>query len=109
MKAVIVSDFIGIINDVVIEEKRIYYSIEYILSKIEKKFCQCYNKRFINDLVDQLNYLYLKLEQFDFSKFEIGMNLGVKTFNELKFDYDENDFYGIKEFNNNIFNGVYNL
>ena len=48
MKAVIVSDFIGIINDVVIEEKRIYYSIEYILSKIEKKFGQCYNKRFIN-------------------------------------------------------------
>ena len=90
MKAVIVSDFIGIINDVVIEDKRMYYSTEY-------------------DLVHQLNYLYLKLEQFDFSKFEIGMNLDVKTFNELKFDYDENDFYGIKEFNNNIFNGVYNL
>lgn len=109
MKAVIVSDFIGIINDVVIEDKRMYYSIEYILSRIENEFGQCYNKKFINDLVHQLNYLYLKLEQFDFSKFEIGMNFGVKTFNELKFDYDENDFYGIKEFNNNIFNGVYNL
>ena len=103
MKAVIVSDFIGIINDVVIEDKRIYYSIEYILSRIENKFGQCYNKKFINDLLHQLNYLYLKLEQFDFSKFELGVNFDVKTFNEL------NDFYGIEEFNDNIFNGVYNL
>lgn len=109
MKAVIVSDFIGIINDVVIEDKRIYYSIEYILSRIENKFGQCYNKKFINDLLHQLNYLYLKLEDFDFSKFELGVNFDVKTFNELKFKYDENDFYGIEEFNDNIFNGVYNL
>ncbi len=52
MKIEIISDFIGRINNIVIKDKRIFYSVEYILSKIENKFGECYNKKFIEDLVE---------------------------------------------------------
>ena len=45
MKIEIISDFIGRINNIVIKDKRIFYSIEYILSKIENKgyiYCNSY-------------------------------------------------------------------
>ena len=56
MKIEIISDFIGRINNIVIKDKRIFYSVEYILSKIEKDFKEkyenIYNKKFIEDLVE---------------------------------------------------------
>ena len=109
MKIEIISDFIGRINNIVIKDKRIFYSVEYILSKIENKFGECYNKKFIEDLVEQLNYLDLKIENFEFSKFELEINLDVKSFKEIKFKYYINEFYGIKEFNDNISRKMYSL
>ncbi|MCL4582990.1 hypothetical protein KST10_07395 [Fusobacterium animalis] len=109
MKTYIISDFVGIIDDIIIKNQKIFYSVEHILSKIEDKFGECYNKKFVEDLVNQIDYLYLKLDDFEFSKFEIEINLKVKKFNEIKFSYYGDEFYGIEEFNNNISKGIYNL
>ena len=109
MKTYIISDFVGIIDDITIKNQKIFYSVEHILSKIEDKFGECYNKKFVEDLVNQIDYLYLKLDDFEFSKFEIEINLKVKKFNEIKFSYYADEFCGIEEFNSNISKGIYNL
>ena len=109
MKTYIISDFVGIIDNIIIKNQKIFYSVEHILSKIEDKFGECYNKKFVEDLVNQIDYLYLKLDDFEFSKFEIEINLKVNKFNEIKFSYYGDEFYGIEEFNNNISKGIYNL
>ena len=109
MKAEIISDFIGKIDKIVIKDKRIFYSVEYILARIENKFGKCYNKKFIKELSEQLDYLDSKVENFEFSKFELEINLNVKSFKEIKFKYYTNELYGIKEFNDNISSGLYSL
>jgi len=53
--------------------------------------------------------LDLKIENFEFSKFELEINLDVKSFKEIKFKYYINEFYGIKEFNDNISREMYSL
>ena len=109
MEAKIIQEFKGMINNVSIKNEKLFYCIEYILSRIENKFGECFNKKFVEDLVNQIDYLYLKLDDFEFSKFEIEINLKVKKFNEIKFSYYGDEFYGIEEFNNNISKGIYNL
>ena len=50
MEAKIIQEFKGILNNVLIENEKLYYCIEYILSKIEDKFGECFNKKFVEDL-----------------------------------------------------------
>ncbi|WP_405354506.1 hypothetical protein [Fusobacterium polymorphum] len=56
-----------------------------------------------------MDYLDSKVENFEFSKFELEINLNVKSFKEIKFKYYTNELYGIKEFNDNISSGLYSL
>ena len=44
MEAKIIQEFKGMINNVSIKNEKLYYCIEYILSRIENKFGECFNK-----------------------------------------------------------------
>lgn len=106
MEAKIIQEFKGIINDVLIENEKIYYCIEYILSKIEDKFGECFNKKFVEDLKITLNKLYYKNEYFYFEDFERKINFNVTNFKSLVFSYNY-ETYGFESLNEGIFNGKY--
>ena len=85
MEAKIIQEFKGIINNVLIKNEKMYYCIEYILSRIENKFGECFNKKFVENLKLTLDYLYYKNEYFSFEEFERGINYDVDKFKNLVF------------------------
>jgi len=108
VEAKIIQEFKGILNNVLIENEKLYYCIEYILSKIEDKFGECFNKKFVEDLKITLNKLYYKNEYFYFEDFEREIDFDVDSFKRLVFRYNY-ETYGFESLNEGIFNGKYDI
>jgi hypothetical protein len=108
VEAKIIQGFKGMLNNVLIENEKIFYCIEYILSKIEDKFEECFNKKFIEDLKITLNKLYYKNEYFYFEDFEREIEFDVESFKRLVFRYNY-ETYGFESLNKGIFNGKYDI
>ena len=96
------------LNNVLIENEKIFYCIEYILSKIEDKFGECFNKKFIEDLKITLNKLYYKNEYFYFEDFEREIEFDVESFKRLVFRYNY-ETYGFESLNEANINGKYDI
>ena len=105
MEAKIVQEFKGVINNVSIKNEKLFYCIEYILSRIENKFGECFNKKFVEDLKITLDNLYYKNEYF---YFEREINFDVDSFKRLVFRYNY-ETYGFDSLNEGIFNGKYDI
>lgn len=108
MEAKIIQEFKGMLNNVLIENEKIFYCIEYILSKIEDKFGECFNKKFIEDLKITLDKLYYKNEYFYFEDFEREIDFDVYDFKRLVFKYNC-ETYDFENLNKEIFNGKYDI
>ena len=108
MEAKIIQGFKGMLNNVLIENEKIFYCIEYILSRIENKFGECFNKKFVEDLKITLNKLYYKNEYFYFEDFEREIEFDVESFKRLVFRYNY-ETYGFESLNEGIFNGKYDI
>lgn len=108
MEAKIIQGFKGMLNNVLIENEKIFYCTEYILSKIEDKFGECFNKKFIEDLKITLNKLYYKNEYFYFEDFEREIEFDVESFKRLVFRYNY-ETYDFESLNEGIFNGKYDI
>ena len=108
MEAKIIQEFKGMINNVSIKNEKLYYCIEYILSRIENKFGECFNKKFVEDLKITLNKLYYKNEYFYFEDFEREIDFDVDSFKRLVFRYNY-ETYGFESLNEGIFNGKYDI
>lgn len=108
MEAKIIQGFKDMLNNVLIENEKIFYCIEYILSKIEDKFGECFNKKFVEDLKLTLDYLYYKNEYFSFEEFEREIDFDVDSFKRLVFRYNY-ETYGFESLNEGIFNGKYDI
>lgn len=106
MEAKIIQEFKGMLNNVLIENEKLYYCIEYILSRIEDKFGECFNKKFIEDLKMTLNKLYYKNEYFYFEEFEKEIDFDVENFKNLVFSYNY-ETHSFERLNKGIFNGKY--
>ena len=100
MEAKIIQEFKGMINNVSIKNEKLYYCIEYILSRIENKF--------VEDLKITLNKLYYKNEYFYFEDFEREIDFDVDSFKRLVFRYNY-ETYGFESLNEGIFNGKYDI
>lgn len=108
MEAKIIQEFKGMLNNVLIKNEKVYYCIEYILSRIENKFGECFNKKFVEDLKLTLDYLYYKNEYFSFEEFERDINYDVDKFKNLVFEYNC-ETYDFENLNKGIFNGKYDI
>ena len=103
MKSRIIAEFIGEINGVEIDSEWIYHSCKYILTLIEEKFGECYNEKFIKDLMSALDIIYFKYEDISISdienEFEESINnapsfetLNLKIYGEdYRFDFLNNN------------------
>ena len=84
MEAKIIQEFKGMLNNVLIENEKIFYCIEYILSKIEEKFGNVYNKEFVKELRDTINTLNLKYDEFSFDTLEHDFSDCIEEADEFK-------------------------
>lgn len=108
MKARMVNEFKGLINNVEITDKKNYYSILYILEQIENKFGECYTNEFIKDLNSCMEIAYQKYEYFDYAIFEESIDIGnTDNFKDLIFNYDGLT-YRFNQLNENLKSGKYN-
>lgn len=86
-------EFIGTINDVEINDKYIYQTIEYILDLIDTRFGEVYNEQFIKDLAETIRKTKENTDNFSFEYLEkdfyyVITNKDVEKFKDIKFvDY----------------------
>ena len=86
-------EFIGTINDVEINDKYIYQTMEYILDLIDTRFGEVYNDKFIKDLKETIRKISDSTDSFSFTDLENDFyyaitNKDVEKFEDIKFvDY----------------------
>ena len=100
--------FIGIIDDIEITNSLLYFTVDNILTSIEDKFGNCYNKTFVKEFVECIIEMYFKYDDFSFGMLEAELTLDVDIFENLTFTYEfmENEF---EEINRNLRLGKYSL
>lgn len=88
-------EFIGTINEVEINDKYVYQTMEYILDLIDTHFGEVYNDRFIKDLAETIRKIKDNTDNFSFEDFENDFyyyaisNKDVEKFEDIKFvDYN---------------------
>lgn len=101
-------EFIGTINDVNINDKYIYQTIEYILDLIDTRFGEVYNDKFIKDLAETIRKIKDNTDNFSFDDLEndfyyVITNKDYKKFEELEFT----DYYCTEYLNERLEKGVY--
>lgn len=102
-------EFIGTINDVEINDKYIYNTMEYILDLIEARFGEIYNDKFIRDLAETIKKIKDNTDSFSFEDLEKDFyytitNENYKKFENIQFD----DYYYAEYLNERLKNGEYN-
>lgn len=103
MKSRIITKFLGEINGVTINSEWIYHTCEYLLNNIEENFGECYNEKFVKDLADSLETIYLKYEELSISDIENGFIESIniaESFESIKFTIYGDD-YKFEFLNNN--------
>lgn len=101
-------EFIGTINDVEINDKYIYNTMEYILDLIEARFGEIYNDKFIKDLAETIKKIKDNTDSFSFADLENDFyyaitNEDVEKFEDIQFD----DYYYSEYLNERLENGEY--
>lgn len=101
--------FIRTINDVPINDKYIYNTMEYILDLIEARFGEIYNNKFIKDLAENIREIKDNTDSFSFQDLENDFyytitNKDVEKFEDIQFD----DYYYAEYLNERLKNGEYN-
>lgn len=101
-------EFIGTINDVEINDKYIYQTMEYILDLIDTRFGEVYNDKFIKDLAETIRKIKDNTDSFSFEDLEndfyyVITNKDYKNFEDIQFD----DYYHTEYLNERIEKGEY--
>ena len=84
MESKVIQQFLGEIDGVKFDKENVYYSWEHILSKIEEKFGNIYNKEFVKELRDTINTLNLKYDEFSFDTLEHDFSDCIEEADEFK-------------------------
>lgn len=106
-----ISKFKGTINDVEFNNENTFYSVEFLLHKIEDKYGTCYNDKFIEDLRDTIDVMNYKYEEFSYSELEREFYEDIENsskFNEIAFSYYGSD-WKIEELNKSIAENEYDI
>ncbi|CAL7879687.1 hypothetical protein [Fusobacterium necrophorum] len=109
MEARILQEFCGVINGITIYDRYIYYSVQYLLEKIEEKFGFVYNEEFILYLSENIETISMKYDSFDFAEMENDFSECIQkanSFNEIQFKYCGLD-WKLEDFNKNIKDGKF--
>lgn len=101
-------EFIGTINDVEINDKYIYQTIEYILDLIDTRFGEVYNDKFIKHLAETIRKIKDNTDNFSFDDLEndfyyLITNKDVEKFEDIKFV----DYYYAEYLNERLEKGEY--
>lgn len=101
-------EFIGTINDVVFDDRYIYYATGFILDLIETRFGEVYNDKFIKDLKETIRKISDSTDSFSFADLENDFyyaitNKDIKRFEDIKFD----DYYHAEYLNERLKKGEY--
>lgn len=101
-------EFIGTINDVEINDKYIYQTMEYILDLIDTCFGEVYNDKFIKDLAETIRKIKDNTDNFSFEYLENDFQYVItyvssRKFEELEFD----DYYHAEYLNERLKKGEY--
>lgn len=101
-------EFIGTINDVVFDDRYIYYATGFILDLIETRFGEVYNDKFIKDLKETIRKISDSTDSFSFADLENDFYYAItyvssRKFEELKFD----DYYHAEYLNERLKKGEY--
>lgn len=94
MKAKVIQEFKGEINDVKFTNEQIYRTTEFLLENIENKFGEV-SKNFVEDFKNSIERASYKYDTFDFKVFEesvINSLNEAKTSKELKINYEGIDW-----------------
>jgi len=109
MESKVIQQFLGEIAGVKFDKENVYYSSEHILSKIEEKFGNVYNKEFVKELRDTINTLNLKYDEFSFDTLEHDFSNCIEEadkFKDVEFTYYGDD-WKIEILNEGIKNNEY--
>ena len=101
-------EFIGTINNVPINDKYIYNTMQYILNDIDTRFGEVYNDKFIKDLAETIRKIKDNTDNFSFQDLENDFyyaitNKDVEKFEDIQFD----DYYYAEYLNERLENGEY--
>lgn len=101
-------EFIGTINDVVFDDRYIYYATGFILDLIETRFGEVYNDKFIKDLKETIRKISDSTDSFSFVDLEKDFQYVItyvssRKFEELEFD----DYYHAEYLNERLKKGEY--
>jgi hypothetical protein len=101
-------EFIGTINDVEINDKYIYQTMEYILDLIDTRFGEVYNDKFIKDLAETIRKIKDNTDSFSFEDLENDFyyaitNKDLEKFEDIQFD----DYYYAEYLNERLQHGEY--
>jgi len=102
MESKVIQQFLGEIDGVEFDKENVYYSSEHILSKIEEKFGNVYNKEFVKELKKSKIKLSLKEEMEWEEIFLENKEEAEKIKNEIEMTDKEIDrmvyeLYGLSE------------
>lgn len=87
MKTNIESKFKGYINSIEFDNQKVFGTLTYILIKIENKFGEIYNDKFIEDLRNEFNILEEIMSHEDIYNINIILNeISVNINNTTKFE-----------------------
>lgn len=110
MESKINQEFNGNINNIQFNDKNNFYSTVFILEYINDKFGEMYNDKFIEDLSNTIDRMYMKYDDFSYSELENEFSDCVdkaNNFNDIKFTYYGSD-WKIESLNESIAKGEYN-
>lgn len=110
MESKINQEFQGTINNVSFCDKDNFYATLFVLEQIHTKWDEIFNDKFINDLSDTIERMYLKYDSFSYSEVENEFSNCVEkadNFNDIKFTYYGSD-WKIESLNESIAKGEYN-
>lgn len=103
-------EFHGTINKIDIYDKNNFYATLFVLEQIHNKFGEIFNDKFITDLSDTIERMYLKYDSFNYGELENEFSFSVEEadkFEDIKFEYYGSD-WKIESLNESIAKGEYN-